>query len=151
MKYKICSLVVCLLSCTVVADTWTVDVNGSGDYVSIQEAIIASSDGDDIQVMPGTYVIPLNEVVNTLGKAIWIYSTDGPDVTIIDGQGLRGGIACVNGEGSETIIEGSPRDGVVERIATRATTGAEAQCLTRVRLRIIKQTMVLAWGSDPPA
>ena len=106
MNYKIYSLVVCLMGSAAVADTWTVDVNGSGHYESIQAAIDASSDGDDIQVMPGIYVIPLNEVVNTNGLAIWINSTDGPEVTIIDGEGVRGGIACVTEAGSETIIEG---------------------------------------------
>ena len=92
MKYRVCCLIVCFLGCAAAADTWTVDVNGGGDYETIQAAIDASSDGDEIQVMPGTYISPINYVIDTLGKAIWVHSTEGSGVTIIDGLQLSGGI-----------------------------------------------------------
>jgi hypothetical protein len=47
---------------------------------SIQAAIDASSNGDEIEVAPGTYY----EAINFNGKAVRLYSSGGPDVTIID-------------------------------------------------------------------
>ena len=50
-----------------------------GDFNSIQEAIDAVSDNDEICVGPGTYY----EQIDFLGKAIRLYSTHGPGATII--------------------------------------------------------------------
>ncbi len=55
---------------------------GPGD--SIQDAINAAMNSDEIVVAPGTYF----ETINFLGKAITLRSSDGPEVTIIDGTGL---------------------------------------------------------------
>ena len=57
-------------------------------------------------VMPGTYTGTGATIVNTLGKEVWLHSSGGPEVTIIDGEGVRRGIQCVGGETSNTIIEG---------------------------------------------
>ena len=79
-----------------------------GDYPTIQEAINAAVDGDEVEVHPGTY----NETINFLGKAIRVYSTDGSDVTIIDGQQNGTVVTCANGEGPETVIDGFTITGV---------------------------------------
>ncbi len=55
-----------------------------GDYRTIQEAIDAAMDGDEVEVHPGTY----NETIDFLGKAIAVRSSDGPQVTIIDASGI---------------------------------------------------------------
>ena len=106
MKKLITSLVVCVLSGGVFATTWTVDDDGldfpKADFDNIQAAVDASSDGDEIIVMPGTYT----ETVDLLGKEVWLHSSKGAEVTIIDGEGGRRGILCNNGETSNTIIEG---------------------------------------------
>ncbi|MCH8260231.1 MAG: hypothetical protein IIC46_08485, partial [Planctomycetes bacterium] len=73
-----------------------------GDFPTIQAAIDAAVDGDEVEVHPGTY----NETINFLGKAIRVYSTDGSDVTIIDGQQNGTVVTCANGEGPETVIDG---------------------------------------------
>jgi len=52
------------------------------DYPTIQGAIDAALDGWTILVRPGTYV----ENIDYLGKEITVQSTDGPDVTTIDGS-----------------------------------------------------------------
>jgi hypothetical protein len=92
--------------------TWTVDDDGKADFDNIQAAVDASSNGDEIIVMPGTYPSTQDgHVVNMLGKAVTLRSSDpsDPDVvaaTIIDGENTRRGLACFNEETSNTIISG---------------------------------------------
>jgi parallel beta-helix repeat protein len=52
------------------------------DYATIQEAIVASSNGDTIIVRPGLY----QENIDFLGKAITLKSEYGPETTILDGN-----------------------------------------------------------------
>ncbi len=73
-----------------------------GDFPTIQEAIDAAVDGDEVEVHPGTY----NEAIDFLGKAIRVYSTDGPDVTIIDAQQTGTVVTCSSGEGPDSMLEG---------------------------------------------
>jgi parallel beta-helix repeat protein/predicted outer membrane repeat protein len=83
----------------------------SGDIIyvnpgeSIQAAIDDANDGDQIEVRPGAY----NEAINFNGKAIRLYSIGGPEVTIIDANGVAGAyhvVQCVSGEGPDTVLEG---------------------------------------------
>jgi hypothetical protein len=99
-------LISMFLTSTALADTWTVDDDGKADFDNIQAAVDAASDGDEIIVMPGTYTSAAGEVVDMLGKAVWLHSSKGEQVTIIDGEGTRRGIYCNNQEPSNTIIEG---------------------------------------------
>ena len=69
-----------------------------GDFPTIQEAIDFAVDGDEVEVHPDIY----NETINFLGKAITVRSSDGPEVTIIDGTGHFHVVQCVNGEGPDT-------------------------------------------------
>jgi len=85
---------------------WTVDDDGPADFDNIQAAVDASSVGDEILVMPGTYTSGGDEVVDMLGKEVWLHSSAGAGVTIIDGDGTRRGVNCRNNETSNTIIEG---------------------------------------------
>ncbi len=73
-----------------------------GDFPTIQEAINAAVDGDEVEVHPGTY----NETINFIGKAIRVYSTDGPEVTTIDAGGSGTVVTCASGEGADTILDG---------------------------------------------
>ena len=72
-----------------------------GDFPTIQEAIDAAVDGDEVEVHLGTYF----ETINFLSKAIRVYSTDGPDVTIINANGIGAVVTC-NDLGPETVLEG---------------------------------------------
>jgi hypothetical protein len=100
------ALISMFLTSTALATTWTVDDDGKADFDNIQAAIDAASDGDEIVVMPGTYTSTADEVVDMLGKEIWLHSSGGADVTIIDGEGTRRGILCDSGETTSTVIEG---------------------------------------------
>ncbi|MBN2212112.1 MAG: hypothetical protein JW709_12010 [Sedimentisphaerales bacterium] len=75
---------------------------GGGDYNSIQTAVNNSINGDEIQVAPGTY----SEAVEFNGKRIRLYSSDGPQVTIINGARHYHVLLCDSSETSATIIEG---------------------------------------------
>ena len=94
------------------ADTIFVDAAncpGPGDgsignpYCSIQTAIDNAVDTDEIVVAPGTYL----EAINFIGKAIWVHSSDGPKVTIIDATSLGYNVVnCYSGEGPDTVLSG---------------------------------------------
>ena len=70
---------------------------------SIQAAIDASSNGDEIEAAPGMY----NEAIDFKGKAVRLYSSGGPEVTTMDATGLSFSVvSCTSGEGPNTILAG---------------------------------------------
>ncbi len=73
-----------------------------GDFPSIQAALDAASDGDEIVVAPGVYRENL-----TLGKDVFLHSTDGPALTVIDGGGLGRVITLAEGpSAASATVEG---------------------------------------------
>ncbi|HJO96348.1 MAG TPA: right-handed parallel beta-helix repeat-containing protein, partial [Victivallales bacterium] len=76
------------------------------EFDSIQDAIDASSNGDEILVGPGTYTGFGDAVINTVGKSITIRATGLAEETIIDGQNARRVVVCDSAEGNETVIRG---------------------------------------------
>ena len=102
------ALISMFLTSTALADTWTVDDDGKADFPTIQYAVDAAVNGDEIIVAPGTYTSTADEVVDMRGKDIWLHSSKGAEVTIIDGEGVRRGFLCEypNWATSNTIIEG---------------------------------------------
>jgi len=89
---------VAVLASAAHADT----IHVPGDYPLIQHAIDAATDGDEILVAPGTYL----ETIDFFGKAIRVRSSDGADVTTIDGQQTGSVVTCASGEGPDTVLEG---------------------------------------------
>ena len=81
----------------VIADTHTVS---SGQ--SLQAALDAAVHGDEIAVAAGTYT----ESIDFKGKAVRLFSTDGPEATFIHGGGAYHVVTCVSGETADTILEG---------------------------------------------
>ncbi len=82
-------------------------INVPADHPTLQGAINAAVDGDEIIVQPGTY----SENVNTLGKRIIIRSVgpldpDVVDATIINAQGSGTVVTCNTGEQIDTEIVG---------------------------------------------
>ncbi len=77
-------------------------LNVPDPFSSIQAAIDAAVDTDEVVVAAGTYF----ETINFLGKAITVRSSDGPAVTTIDAQGAGSVVTCNSGEGPGTVLEG---------------------------------------------
>ena len=96
LNQVLAGVAVFVVSSSAVADVLHVP----GDYRTIQQAIDAAMDGDEVEVHPGTYF----ETINFLGKAIRVRSSDGPEVTIIDGGGTT--VTCDSGEGPDTVLDG---------------------------------------------
>jgi hypothetical protein len=71
-------------------------------FPTIQAAIDASSNGEVIAVLPGTY----KENLDFLGKAITLVSANGPDVTVLDGGQNGSVVSFVNGEGKDSVLRG---------------------------------------------
>ena len=76
------------------------------DHSTIQDAISAASNGDIIEVSPGTWYGPEPDSLTFWGKAITVRSTDGPLVTTILNQGLGSVLVFENGEGPDSVLEG---------------------------------------------
>jgi parallel beta-helix repeat protein len=72
------------------------------DQPTIQAAISVASNGDTVQVAAGTYA----ENLNFLGKTIQVTSEQGPDATIIDGNGMGPVVTFSSGENSQSILNG---------------------------------------------
>jgi hypothetical protein len=91
--------------------TWFVDDDncpgpGTGTepdpFCSIQDAIDAAADTDEIVVAPGTYL----ETVDLLGKALYLRGPRGPEVATIDAQQTGTVVTCISGEGPDTVLDG---------------------------------------------
>ena len=125
MKRVILSSLAILLIATIQAqaETRLVPV----DYVTIQQAINSSNDGDLIIVEAGTY----RENINFSSKNIVLTSTDPNDpeivaATIIDGNGQGSVVTFENGETSEAVLAGFTITG---GYGTKDTTISEANYL----------------------
>ncbi len=101
-----------ILPAPTTADVIIVDGSGGGDYLTIQEGVDAAAwSGDTVLVFPGTYAdihecggygTPVNVCIE---KNITLVSSDGPEVTVIDGgYGTQFGILVDYGD--PVVIEG---------------------------------------------
>jgi hypothetical protein len=88
------------------AFTVTVDCNGGGDYLTIQDGIDAVVDGDTVLVAPCTYTGIGNRDIDFGGKDIVVMSSDGPEVTIVDAQNAGRGFLFHDNVSAESILDG---------------------------------------------
>ncbi len=79
------------------------NVTRDTSFLTIQGALDAAADGDEIVVGPGTY----DETIDLLGKQVTLRSSDGPAATIIDIAGMAASVVtCTSGEGPGTVLDG---------------------------------------------
>ena len=82
------AFIVLMLAPSVMADVLTVELDGSGDFNSIQAAVDAANDGDVVLIGPGTWSsdsAPGTAVVDVFEKSVSLQSVSGRQFTYIDG------------------------------------------------------------------
>lgn len=85
----------------------------SENYSTIQSAINAAIDGDDVLVHAGTW----DEYLNFGGKAITVHSVEGAATTILERFDNVGMVMFTSGEGPDSVLEGFTLRGNVDASA----------------------------------
>ncbi len=83
-----------------------VDAGGGAEYTTIGDALADAPDEAWVRVRPGTYTGPGNRDLDPGGKDLWVFSTAGPESTIIDCEGLGRGFYFGSQETEDCIVEG---------------------------------------------
>lgn len=107
MRFLMYLIVIVLFSpASVHADTHFVYPDESGDFATIQAAILGAAEGDTILLGNGVFTGPGNRALDLLGKALHLGSEGGnPEECIIDCEAASHGLSCVSGEGPNTRIQ----------------------------------------------
>ncbi|MHC4501410.1 MAG: right-handed parallel beta-helix repeat-containing protein, partial [Planctomycetota bacterium] len=75
-------------------------------FDAIQEAIDAATDGNTICVLDGTYTGTGNYDVNFVGKAITVFSWNGPEDCVVDCNGNARGFNFNSAEDDNSVLDG---------------------------------------------
>jgi hypothetical protein len=87
--------------------TYVVCPDGSGDFLTIQDAIDAANDGDDIELCDATFTGEGNRGIDFLGKAVTVRSRSrNPQACIIDCEHADRAFSFVTDEGPASVLEG---------------------------------------------
>ena len=88
--------------------TFADTIHVPGHYKTIQAAIDAAQEGDEILVGPGRWRANdgASVVVDLRGKVITLRSKEGPEVTFLDGANRHRVVQALGGETEDTIVEG---------------------------------------------
>jgi predicted outer membrane repeat protein len=88
------------------AATYYIKADGTGDFATIQDGILAATAGDTVLLAAGTYTGVGNRDIDFYRRAITVTSESGPEVTIIDCQGLGSGFYFHRREGPSSVVSG---------------------------------------------
>ena len=100
-----------VITVAAIASPATADTIVVGPNQSIQFALNAAQDGDEIIVLPSIH----NEAIDFLGKEVTLRSAEGPEVTIITPPGSGSVVTCTSNEGPDTILDGFTITGGVSK------------------------------------
>lgn len=87
-------------------DVWYVKPDGTGETITLQDAIDIAADGETVLASDGTFTGTGNWDLNFGGKAITVTTEHGYDFTTIDCQGSHYGFAFDSGEDTTSVVEG---------------------------------------------
>ena len=139
MKFNSSALLVAFLVCAMAdllfATTWIVDDDGSFyDFREIQDAVDAASNGDQILVMPGTYIESARPVIDFSGKKIQIIGTMSD--TILKQSGEYPVVVAISepieASITATLIAKDSEGSRVRQVIARATSDLHEKMLKRV-------------------
>ncbi len=82
------------------------EIHVPADFPTIQAAINAAVDGDEVIIADGVYTGAGNQNMNFLGKLITVRSAKGPENCIIEPEPDNYGFLLVSGETSATVLDG---------------------------------------------
>ncbi|RLD90392.1 MAG: hypothetical protein DRJ09_04415 [Bacteroidetes bacterium] len=127
MKKHLLTLVVLWISSQVsYADTLTVKQDGTGDYTTIQQAILHAGTGDTVLVYPGTYYENVDFLYNSVTLASLYLTTQDETMisqTIIDGNQAGSCVIMQNGIEDATLTGFTLQNGIGTRIGTSNSGG----------------------------
>ncbi|MCF7918377.1 MAG: T9SS type A sorting domain-containing protein [Candidatus Cloacimonetes bacterium] len=109
MKNTVFLLLMVIFACLLSGTTIEVNLDGTGDYLTIQEGIDASSDGDIVLVYPGRYYEHINYNGRTITVASLNYTTGEEHYireTVIDGSDIGSCVRVDSEEGELTTLQG---------------------------------------------
>jgi hypothetical protein len=91
---------------TVLGESYIVDQDGNGDFETIQSAIDAAQDGDEVLVTYDTYTGPENKNLDFQGKAIHVKTIPETHRSVIDLENNGRAVNFNDGEGLDSVFEG---------------------------------------------
>jgi len=147
------------------AETYLASPDGTGDFPTIQAAINAANDGDEVVLADGVFLGDGNRDLTYLGKAITIRSeSDDPESCILDCEGSTGnphrGVRFIVYESRQSVLRGiTIRNGWMEgsdvalyaggAIYCEYASPAIEKCIFRDNTARSGGAMIVYYGSSP--
>lgn len=105
-RLVLCLAIVIAFATPGLANHHYVDWTGIADHTYLIDGILWASSGDTVFVRPGTYTGQFNRGLSFGGKNFTLISTDGPEATTIDCEGVDRALTFNGGETSAATLSG---------------------------------------------